>query len=196
MLLPPGSGAQINTCLPTPLHSAIFPFVFCLKQLSPIPEAGTWCLQTMTVPNTGRASKTFCPSLSQGSLPALKCLRGVALAQLRSLLSICWHCPSKDSPCVWKLGLWSALHPLVACCARAGTQSPVDPAWGRGREPGACLPVMVRLRYSDAISTGKTMVPPPILNSKWNSKRPPSTKRTYLPAATNRFFVGFPMVNI
>lgn len=55
-------------------------------------------------PNTGRASETFCwATLSQGSLPALKRLHSVILAQLKSFLSICWHCPPEDTPCVWKL---------------------------------------------------------------------------------------------
>lgn len=60
-LLPPGSGAQVNTCLPTPLHSAIFPFVFCLKQLSPTPEAGTWCLQAMTGSQHRESLQDFLP---------------------------------------------------------------------------------------------------------------------------------------
>lgn len=51
-LLPLGSGSQISMHLPISLHSAEFPFESCLRQLSPISEAGTWCLQA-TVPTQG-----------------------------------------------------------------------------------------------------------------------------------------------
>lgn len=42
-------------------------------------------------------------TLSQGSLLASNCLHSVFLAQVKSLLSICWHCPPEDAPYVWKL---------------------------------------------------------------------------------------------
>lgn len=38
--------------------------------------------------------------------------------------------------------------------------------------------------------------PPPIPNSEWRSRGPPSTKLAHLPATRNRFFLGFPVVNI
>lgn len=57
------------------------------------------CRSQLT-PNAGRALETFCPLLSQGGLPALKCLHGAA--QVKGLRSIFWHCLSEDTLCVWK----------------------------------------------------------------------------------------------
>lgn len=86
-------------CLPV-LHSAKLLFLSCLKQLSPSLRQTLSACRPQLTPNAGKASETFQPSLSQGGLPASKCLHGVA--QVKGLCSIFWHCLSEDSPCVWK----------------------------------------------------------------------------------------------
>lgn len=116
-LLPSGSGSEIHTHLPIPLHSAEFLFESsCLRQLSPISEASTWCLQA-TMDSQGREGlrDLLLSSSVTGKPAALKCLHGVLLAQVKSLFSVCEHCTPKDS-------VWGEvkLRPLVCPSSLAG----------------------------------------------------------------------------
>lgn len=159
-LLPPGSGSQI----PKFTHAFL---LLCTLLISPLcyasrhsppsprmPEEGTWCLQATTDSQRREGLRDFLPISVTGSLPAVKCLHGVALAQSRASSPFAGTALPKILPVCGSSAHWHALHPLVGCCARAGAQFPVDSACGHGGESRACLSIRVQLRYSDASPAG------------------------------------------
>lgn len=82
----------------------------CTLPNSPLSPASGSCppsLRQATVPSQGglqsNSEQLLRATLSQRSLLASNCLHSVFLAQVKSILSICWHCSPKDTPYVWKL---------------------------------------------------------------------------------------------
>lgn len=127
-LPPPGSGSQINT--PSLLLCTLLNSPCVMHQaVSPRPEEGTWCLQATTDSQHREGLGDILPISVTGEPACIEVSPWCGLGPVKSLLSTCWHCPSKDSPCVWKLS------PLVCSSSLGGLLC-------QGRSPvpsGFCL---------------------------------------------------------